>query len=101
MHKKSRQKAALFVQVSPVGTMFILFIVVWPTARPSDLFGEGRRVGVFVIFNGSGTILAFIDKVDEHRDEFVLALCLNGETIIGVIDNDPAVVETCIKAYVA
>ena len=74
---------------------------IWPAACPSDLLGEGRRVGVFVVFDGSGAVLTSVEEADEHRDELVLALCLDGETVIGVFDNDPAVVETGVKPGVA
>ena len=72
-----------------------------PTLRPSDLFGEGRRVGVFIIFDGCGAILAFFEEANEHRDESVLALCLNSVTIICVFGDDPATVETGVKPCVA
>ena len=83
-----------------VSIPFCLFVV-WPTARPSDLLGEGRRVGVFVVFNGSGAVLTCVEEAGEYRDDLVLALCLDGETVIGLFDDDPAVVETGVKPCVA
>ena len=51
----------------------------WLAAGPSDLLGEGGRVGVFVILDGSGAIFTIVVEVYEYRDENVLALCLDGE----------------------
>ena len=63
----------------------------WLAAGPSDLLGEGGRVGVFVILDGSGAIFTIVVEVYEYRDENVLALCLDGEAIC-IIGDDPTIV---------
>lgn len=67
-----------------------------PAASPGDLLDEGGRFGVFVILDGGGTILAFAGQIDEHRDEFVLALRLDGEAAVRVVGDDPTVVEAAV-----
>ena len=57
----------------------------WLAAGPSDLLGEGGRVGVFVILDGSGAIFTIVVEVFEYRDENVLALCLDGEGAAGFL----------------
>ena len=51
----STEAVSSFLVVGATQFLFCLFKV-WPAACPNDLLGEGRRVGVFVIFNGSGTV---------------------------------------------
>ena len=72
-----------------------------PTARPRNLLGEGRSVGVFVVFNGGRAVLAVTTEENKHRDEGVLALRLNGETIFRIFSDNPSVVETCVGTCVA
>ena len=35
-----------------VDKYFVLMILKMPAARPSDLFGEGRGIGVFIVLYG-------------------------------------------------